>query len=633
MAARYGHAGALRILLSAKCDVDSFNLNHDTPLHITCAMGRRKLTKLLLESGAMQFKNLQHETPRDIAVRKNLVEILDILNAFEEKNKMATAAGPVSLNYKARRRKEAGEAKLDDGEKRNWSPYGCHYFPDPRNFPSPKLETLPAEPLSKGEQYFLDLAGNIRKGPIGIGNVCYCAPFFKEILNQNCKNIRKYVDRANEKLDRKVSALAQQIEQQKIAKDEGGVAVENWLERGRGVRATMAEQRKVKGEGTRGICRSKSLELVDDGGKDELLDQNLDPAEWRGSLENHNEGHRRIGDPAQAPQGYLNCAESPQSHAQVPQGYLDSVDGSERLRLRLNEPRDDFRALHSPQEPSHGLQVHKIDPKPSETQMDLEDDAWDTEEELDDYSASLSRASSNKNSLYNEQFLLNYQKQQQSQQQPPNFQSESPCSSTSNHIEAEMNRIAESILGAKDGNSRGPDIISDLVKYKNDIRSAVNKPTTIPANEIYVNSYFAAFNRAAAPNRSSATHKLIKNCQIKALRTEGDNQLITPQKTVVNQSHISSVHATVADQQQHKYFYSGLGRVRCPLPMNIDEIEKYTRNFFDHHVPTGPIDDDEKANNNFLMLGQMLSERHVEEERAKGLEGSDDHNVTNSSLV
>ncbi len=47
---------------------------------------------------------------------------------------------------------------------KNWSPYGCHYFPDPRSFPSPKLETLPKEPLGTGEQYFLDLAGNIRKG-------------------------------------------------------------------------------------------------------------------------------------------------------------------------------------------------------------------------------------------------------------------------------------------------------------------------------------------------------------------------------------------------------------------------------------------------------------------------------------
>lgn len=46
---------------------------------------------------------------------------------------------------------------------KQWSPYGCHYYPDPKAFPAPKLDTLPGEPLRKGEQYFLDLAGNICK--------------------------------------------------------------------------------------------------------------------------------------------------------------------------------------------------------------------------------------------------------------------------------------------------------------------------------------------------------------------------------------------------------------------------------------------------------------------------------------
>ena len=44
-----------------------------------------------------------------------------------------------------------------------WSPYGCHYYPDPAEFPDPNVSTLPEEPLSPGEQYFLDLAGNIKK--------------------------------------------------------------------------------------------------------------------------------------------------------------------------------------------------------------------------------------------------------------------------------------------------------------------------------------------------------------------------------------------------------------------------------------------------------------------------------------
>ena len=45
----------------------------------------------------------------------------------------------------------------------NWSPYGCHYYPDPAEFPDPNVSTLPDEPLTAGEQYYLDLAGNIKK--------------------------------------------------------------------------------------------------------------------------------------------------------------------------------------------------------------------------------------------------------------------------------------------------------------------------------------------------------------------------------------------------------------------------------------------------------------------------------------
>ena len=49
------------------------------------------------------------------------------------------------------------------GKDSSWSPYGCHYYPDPAEFPDPNVSTLPEEPLSAGEQYYLDLAGNIKK--------------------------------------------------------------------------------------------------------------------------------------------------------------------------------------------------------------------------------------------------------------------------------------------------------------------------------------------------------------------------------------------------------------------------------------------------------------------------------------
>ena len=57
-----------------------FFQNGDTALHISAAMGRRKLTKILLESGCdKDAKNKQGETSMDISRRKNLVDIINIL--------------------------------------------------------------------------------------------------------------------------------------------------------------------------------------------------------------------------------------------------------------------------------------------------------------------------------------------------------------------------------------------------------------------------------------------------------------------------------------------------------------------------------------------------------------------------
>ena len=54
--------------------------NGDTALHIASAMGRRKLTRILLEIGINPaLRNKQGETALDIALRKNLAEIVSIL--------------------------------------------------------------------------------------------------------------------------------------------------------------------------------------------------------------------------------------------------------------------------------------------------------------------------------------------------------------------------------------------------------------------------------------------------------------------------------------------------------------------------------------------------------------------------
>lgn len=301
-ACRYGHAGAVRILLSAKCDQQRVNLNGDTPLHIACAMGRRKLTRILLEGGCdKSISNAQGETARDIAIRKKLKEIICILDKTSielstvNKNQLRDRSSSSSRNVRSSTKngtkdKEKSTRKSHDevdhhGKKlpdpRHWSPYGCHYSPDPKCFPPPKLETLPKDPLNKGEQYYLDLAGNIRKGPVGVGTSCYCAPFFRHLehrLSRNKNNLRKYV----KKIDNKVDALATKTDDQieeltksiisdRIRCEDKKLYLKTWLKRGILHRASLAPGKasaKDYESATNTLTRSKSLEIL---ANDEIL--------------------------------------------------------------------------------------------------------------------------------------------------------------------------------------------------------------------------------------------------------------------------------------------------------------------------------------------------------------------------
>ncbi|XP_052751184.1 uncharacterized protein LOC113513432 [Galleria mellonella] len=291
-AARYGHAGVTRILISAQCRVSEQNKNGDTALHIAAAMGRRKLTRILLEAGCdKSLRNHQGETARDIATRKGLQEIISILNT------------PVAKQTKKKEKqrdksKERTIDEPDDGKKKNkdkkkknvhfenpptvqWSPYGCHYYPDPKFFPKPKLSSLPTEPLKKGEQYYLDLAGNIKKGPIGAGYTCYCAPFFKHMedkLNEDKKDLKRHIDRAHERLDQKVtdlemktqgqiSELTRFVAAERALCKERHKHLEHWITRGMMFRASERVRKlDYSPKGSLDIAplkRTRSLEFLD----------------------------------------------------------------------------------------------------------------------------------------------------------------------------------------------------------------------------------------------------------------------------------------------------------------------------------------------------------------------------------
>ncbi|KAH8280339.1 hypothetical protein KR018_002922 [Drosophila ironensis] len=408
-ACRYGHAGVTRILLSALCDPNKTNLNGDTALHITCAMGRRKLTRILLEADArLGIKNAQGDCPMHIAIRKNYREIIEILNT------------PKKIRNRKEKAREAGSRSDKDRERDkdvvdkgiNWSPYGCHYFPDPRAFPSPKLETLPKEPLKPGEQYFLDLAGHIHKGPVSVGNTCYCGPFFRHIenkLNCNRKSLKKYVHKTKERLGHKVQALAiktnDQIEQLTRTMIEDRLRCESkrqhlseFLRRGEPMRSTFDQQnRSSKVERTLSRCRSlellenshdngrltnsRSVDLLEDQAVEAIVHRSADGQLESDSDEDSNAGAEQEDEDAEEDEEQPEEEEEEDDpeepveqleHSKLDELKLDFLKVSERLGVLL-EKTTLIMERDSEQENKHQLSSlsppYKPNPRPESAQL------------------------------------------------------------------------------------------------------------------------------------------------------------------------------------------------------------------------------------------------------------------------
>ncbi|CAB4067997.1 ANKRD6 [Lepeophtheirus salmonis] len=268
--ARYGHAGVVRILVSGKCNPSEQNKNGDTALHIAAAMGRRKLTKVLIESGCSKetkkqevawkggyavphveyLNGSQNETAMDIASRKNLIDIIQILQSVEPNVSIKRdASSPATLNaalraaleemssdvdaikpaayshplannktrrssrgekqkkFSSRRRRHSGGSEDVDGV--DWSSYR-HFEPNLEEFSFSNPKGLPKDHLKTGEQYFLDLAGNIRKGPLAMGRDCVCSPLIKKMerrLDRDKKEIVRKINGTTSKLDSRIAHL------------------------------------------------------------------------------------------------------------------------------------------------------------------------------------------------------------------------------------------------------------------------------------------------------------------------------------------------------------------------------------------------------------------------------------------
>lgn len=562
-AVRYGHAGVLRILISAKCDVDAFNHNHDTPLHLACALGKRKLTKLLIEAGAMQFRNNQHETARDIAKRKNLHEILDIID------KQADKLDKKLIRESLRKSKSSTHKPCLPHDNRNkhsevTSPYGCHFYPDTRNFPKPKLQTLPKEPLQKGEIYYMDLAGNIRKGPIGVSR-CSCEPYTKEAMIEYCNNIQKYVDKANEKLNRKICELTTKIEKTERKHHQ------NHRERSR--------ERDLD-------PLYPLLKIVGDKNKQIHLESWLQKVYPEAGL--------------QSPHSSENVKEVPVDIHCEPR----SSKARESIRVIRNKSR---KAM--PQYDEHSETKSKGS---ANNDIDDNDDSYTDISDEDD--EELEEDSNSENPLYDEAFMKNFQQQQYAQNSHHNDSVTSPSVNSNQNIEIEMERIAKSLLLSEDGvmvSSRNPDVIRDHIQASakrstKKIKSAiVTKP-----GDLYVNSFFNDSIDENHFHKSQSDIDEIDSCEI--------DQLVSKvQQTILNSNEITSlsdINGNRNPSTSSLWSQAGRSRNRNPLPINFtDEIENYADNIFKNSQNANNTDEEQvqtKLNeNNFILLDKLLKAR------------------------
>ena len=246
------------------------------------AMGRRKLTKILLESGCNPtLINMQGETAMDIALRKSLKEVQEIIanpppardlrsssktkmtaatggkkrekesslesskgstgggghksrKELQKKSKLVPSRSVQFLSQEEQQHQQSGQQQSSSLDRNNHhhhhhhqrrkikedskvllghdSPYGCPESPDLSEFPGLKIDSLPKDlPLKKkGEQYYIDLAGNIRSGPVNRITSCNCKPLLGKVqrkMENDKQEIKDHIDCRHDHLKQKICHL------------------------------------------------------------------------------------------------------------------------------------------------------------------------------------------------------------------------------------------------------------------------------------------------------------------------------------------------------------------------------------------------------------------------------------------
>ncbi|CAG5125589.1 unnamed protein product [Candidula unifasciata] len=251
-AARYGHAGVTRILISARCKISEQNKNGDTALHIAAALKRRKIAKILVESGIdTELDNKQHEKAIDVAKRKEYPEIILIITSylkpklppghrFNNEQIGITIKEPVTTDNRLEFCPEdeslhKHEPKVDKQqkerrffffkkkkniEKATAVPVGSYKKPG-TGHEKPAVQGFFSHYVPRdGVQFYRDLAGNIKQGPIGYAPVCQCGPSLRRLENNitdTRESLQKHINTSHHLLSQRIDNLDIRTNQQAYA--------------------------------------------------------------------------------------------------------------------------------------------------------------------------------------------------------------------------------------------------------------------------------------------------------------------------------------------------------------------------------------------------------------------------------
>ncbi|GAB1604693.1 uncharacterized protein LOC115227252, partial [Argonauta hians] len=252
-ASRYGHAGVTRILISARSSLNDENKNGDTALHIAAALKRRKIAKLLVEAGIdCSLKNKQHETASDVARRKEYPEIILIISANHKnkprahqvvpedkqavhipidgpnmvfKSNTPVAANKETVKPEKQKRFFFFKKKKKDKEKDVEQPPSSK---QPLHTPHQGHRSNPVQGFfnkyvpKEGYQYYRDLAGNIKEGPIGYTPICQCMPIVKQMekdMDETRENLYDHIDASHQILSNRINQLDKRTSQQVFSID------------------------------------------------------------------------------------------------------------------------------------------------------------------------------------------------------------------------------------------------------------------------------------------------------------------------------------------------------------------------------------------------------------------------------